>query len=77
MWQGAAKECHSAIFIAVGTGIGAGVILGGKLRRGVHNMCGEIGYMSFTENFVSDRKIPVGWRWESAIKRFRKNLVFC
>ena len=25
MWQGAAKECHSAIFIAVGTGIGAGI----------------------------------------------------
>lgn len=29
MWQGAAKECHSAIFIAVGTGIGAGIIIDG------------------------------------------------
>lgn len=48
------------VLISVGTGIGAGVILGGKLRRGAHNMCGEIGYMSFTENFVSDRKNP-GW----------------
>lgn len=55
--------CHAKddlILISVGTGIGAGVILGGKLRRGAHNMCGEIGYMSFTENFVSNRKNP-GW----------------
>ncbi len=55
--------CHEKddlILISVGTGMGAGVILGGRLRRGAHHMCGEIGYMSFTENFVSDRKNP-GW----------------
>lgn len=54
------KAKDDLILISVGTGMGAGVILGGKLRRGAHNMCGEIGYMSFTENFVSDRKNP-GW----------------
>lgn len=34
MWQGAAKECHSAIFIAVGTGIGAGIIIDGHVLHG-------------------------------------------
>lgn len=55
--------CHAKddlILISVGTGLGAGFILDGKLRRGAHNMCGEIGYMSFTEDYISDRKNP-GW----------------
>lgn len=46
------------VLISLGTGMGAGVILGGKLRRGAHNMCGEIGYISFMESYVSDRKNP-------------------
>lgn len=48
------------VLISVGTGMGAGIILGGKLRRGAHNMCGEIGYMSLMENYISDKKTP-GW----------------
>ena len=34
MWQGAAKDCHSAVFIAVGTGIGAGIIIDGHVLHG-------------------------------------------
>lgn len=54
------KPEDDLVLISVGTGMGAGVILDGKLRRGAHNMCGEIGYVSFMENFVADRKTP-GW----------------
>lgn len=46
------------LFVSLGTGMGAGVILSGKLRRGAHNMCGEIGYLSFMEGYVSDKKEP-------------------
>jgi len=46
------------VLISLGTGMGAGVILGGKLRRGTQNMCGEIGYISFMEGYISDRKTP-------------------
>ena len=48
------------VFMSIGTGMGAGVILGGKLRRGSQNMCGEIGYISFLDNYVSSKKDP-GW----------------
>ena len=38
---------NDLIFISLGTGIGAGVILDGKLRAGQNYMSGEIGYFSF------------------------------
>lgn len=52
------KAGDDLVLVAIGTGIGAGVILGGKLRHGAHNMCGEIGYVPFMENTVSDRRMP-------------------
>lgn len=33
------------VFLALGTGVGAGIILGGKVFRGLHWTAGEIGYM--------------------------------
>lgn len=41
------------IFLSLGTGLGAGVILDGKLRRGSRYMCGEIGYFAFMEDTAS------------------------
>lgn len=35
------------VFISMGTGLGAGIILDGALRRGAHGFAGEIGYMVF------------------------------
>lgn len=35
------------VFISIGTGLGAGIILDGKLRHGPHNTCGEIGSFAF------------------------------
>lgn len=53
-------EDDDLIFISVGTGIGAGVILNGKLRRGPNHMCGEVGYSLFMDDYVSDISSP-GW----------------
>jgi Transcriptional regulator/sugar kinase len=33
------------VYIILGSGLGAGIILNGELRRGAHFTCGEIGYM--------------------------------
>jgi glucokinase len=41
---GAALGQEHAVFIALGTGIGAGVVLGGHLYRGQWGMAGEIGH---------------------------------
>src|SRR5262249_2779380 len=37
MWQGAAKKCNEAIFLAVGTGIGAGILTEGRVLRGAQD----------------------------------------
>lgn len=65
------------IFISVGTGLGAGIILNGKLRYGMHNMCGEIGSFAFQENDVPSTK--GGWlesRISSRVLKDRFGLSF-
>lgn len=45
-WQyGAGKGAENMIFLTFGTGMGAGLILGGRLYRGSCGMAGEIGHM--------------------------------
>jgi glucokinase len=49
-WRGCAREMHNFVFLALGTGIGAGVVINGRLHRGYHNAAGEVG------NFVMGRQ---------------------
>ncbi len=42
---GAGKGCENLICITVGTGIGSGLIINGKLVRGASNAAGEIGHI--------------------------------
>jgi glucokinase len=44
MWMGAARGCRDVISVTLGTGVGGGVILDGKLWRGSHGSAGEIGH---------------------------------
>ncbi len=44
MWLGAARGCCDVISVTLGTGVGGGVILDGKLWRGSHGSAGEIGH---------------------------------
>ena len=43
-WVGAARGAQHAIGITIGTGIGGGLILGGKLYHGASDVAGEIGH---------------------------------
>jgi glucokinase len=43
---GAARGFVHAIFLAVGTGIGAGILIDGKVLRGAHDIGGAIGWMA-------------------------------
>lgn len=47
---GAGKGCENLICITVGTGIGSGLILNGKLVRGASNAAGEIGHIKLQMN---------------------------
>ncbi len=53
-WQGNAKECRDAIFLAVGTGIGAGILAGGNILRGSHDIAGAIGWMALSTPFKDE-----------------------
>ncbi|MCH5221379.1 MAG: ROK family protein [Muribaculaceae bacterium] len=45
-WQGAANGCDNAIYIAVGTGIGAGILLDGHIVHGAGDIVGATGWMA-------------------------------
>ena len=50
-WKfGAAKGCSNAVFLTFGTGMGAGLILNGKLYGGANDMAGEIGHIRMAEH---------------------------
>lgn len=55
---GAAKGYSNVIFVALRTGIGGGIIINGKLYRGVNNAGGEVGQMIINfDHGVSDKGI--------------------
>ena len=43
-WQGVARGVDDFVFLSVGTGMGAGLVLGGELHRGRHGAAGEIDF---------------------------------
>ncbi|MEN6405010.1 MAG: ROK family protein [Thermoguttaceae bacterium] len=44
-WLGSARNVHSALYLCIGTGIGSGLVLRGRLWRGDRESAGEIGHM--------------------------------
>ena len=49
LWKGNAQGCKDAIFLAVGTGIGAGILINGEILRG--DISGAIGWMALDRPF--------------------------
>ncbi len=49
MW-GAARGATDAAFLTMGTGLGAGLILDGRLHRGASGLAGEIGHWRLAES---------------------------
>jgi glucokinase len=47
-WRGAARGLSDVLMVTLGTGIGAGLMLGGTVRRGSHGSAGEIGAWQLT-----------------------------
>ena len=54
-WRGAARGCKDVVFLAIGTGIGAGIISGGRLLRGCGGVAGALGWMAV------EARIPRGY----------------
>ena len=50
-WKyGAGKGCRNMVFLTCGTGLGAGLILNGRLYNGANDMAGEIGHIRMEKN---------------------------
>lgn len=45
MWQGGGKGNEDIVMVTLGTGVGGGVVLGGKIVSGKHGLAGEIGHI--------------------------------
>ena len=45
MWQGAGRGHRTIVCVTLGTGVGGGIVLDGKLWRGVDGSAAEIGHM--------------------------------
>jgi glucokinase len=51
LWRGAARGKSDAIVLVLGTGIGAGILSGGRLVRGAHELSGCAGWMVVTDQY--------------------------
>lgn len=49
MWQGGGKGFRDLVMVTLGTGVGGGVILDGKIVAGRHGLGGEIGHIRVRE----------------------------
>jgi len=75
-WRGAARNVANFVFLAIGTGVGAGIVLNDMLHHGANWSAGELGYMllpglsaepprmeetGVLENAVGGRNIERAW----------------
>ncbi len=44
-WLGAGKNVDDLLYITVSTGVGGGIIIGGKVHTGAHDIAGEVGHI--------------------------------
>ncbi len=64
-WKfGAGRGCKNMIFLTFGTGLGAGLILDGRLYSGTNDMAGEVGHIRLSEFG------PVGYGKSGAFEGF-------
>ena len=65
-WLGAARGLSDAVFIAVGTGIGVGIVSGGRPIDGAHGIAGAAGWMVIGGPWKSEYIDRGGWETEAA-----------
>jgi glucokinase len=50
-WRGVAKGLRNVVFVAFGTGIGAGILVDGRLVRGSGDVAGAVGWFALDPRF--------------------------
>lgn len=49
-WRGGGQGYRNVVMITLGTGVGGGIIIGGKILAGAHGAGGEIGHITVNRN---------------------------
>lgn len=44
-WMGGGQGCRDMVFVTLGTGVGGGIVIDGRLLHGAHGSGGEIGHL--------------------------------
>jgi glucokinase len=57
---------QDVVFVAVGTGIGAGVISAGRIVRGARGIAGSAGWMAVDPRWREEYGQAGSWEWEAA-----------
>ena len=65
-WLGAARGLTDVVFLAVGTGIGAGILSGGRLIRGAGDIAGAVGWFALQPEYKDAYRHCGCWEAEAA-----------
>ncbi|NWF84017.1 MAG: ROK family protein, partial [Bryobacteraceae bacterium] len=65
-WMGVARGLENVVFVAIGTGIGAGILAGGLVVRGAHGIAGAVGWMTLEGEWRPEFAACGNWEHESA-----------
>ena len=52
MWQGAGKGSEDVVMVTLGTGVGGGIIVDGKVIAGANGVGGEIGHLTVNDDEI-------------------------
>jgi glucokinase len=65
-WLGAARGLRDVLFVAIGTGIGVGILSDGRVIRGAHGIAGAAGWWSLTPQWRDLYRRTGCWESEAA-----------
>ena len=65
-WMGAARGLRDVVYLAIGTGIGAGILAGGRLLNGHGGIGGAVGWFALNSQRKSDYDAMGCWEAEAA-----------
>jgi glucokinase len=77
-WHGAARGCRNAIFLTVGTGIGAGILADGRILHGAHDIAGAIGWLGLERPWDEKYRACGGFEYYASgdgIARYARDLL--
>ena len=65
-WLGVAQHCRDVVFVAIGTGIGAGIIANSRLVRGARGIAGAVGWLALDPRWQEAYAQMGCWETEAA-----------